>query len=95
MVYIDKVHYVTDAHGCEVIGKVKWTNNLHEDAVKECTKQEIIDFINKDSNNKVKTKYVRYNKWVEGEDVRVVDNRYLRTDSNSIKADNLENLPRY
>ena len=95
MVYIDKVHYVTDEHGCEVIGDVKWTNNLYEDATKECTKQQMIEFINKDSNNKVKTKYFRYGSWVEGEDVRAVDNRYLRTDANNTKSDNLGNLPRY
>jgi len=95
MVYIDKVHYVIDAHGCKVIGNVKWTNILYEDALKECTKKAMIDFINKDSSNRVKTKHVRYGSWTEGEDVRVVDNRYLRTDSNDTKADNLENLPRY
>ena len=95
MVYIDKVHYVTDEHGCEVIGNVKWTNSFYEWATKECTKQEMINFINKDSANKVKTKFYRNNSWIEGADVRVVDNRYLRTDANNTKADNLENLPRY
>ena len=95
MVYIDKVHYVTDEHGCEVIGKVMWTNNFYEWATNECTKQQMIDFINKDSKNKVKTKYVRNSRWVEGEDVRVIDNRYLRTDANNTKADNLGELPRY
>ena len=45
MVYIDKVHYSTDSHGCEVISDVKWTNELTEDATKECSKQQMIDFI--------------------------------------------------
>ena len=36
-----------------------------------------------------------YGHWTAGEDVRVVDNRYLRTDANNIKADNLGSLPRY
>ena len=33
--------------------------------------------------------------WFDGEEIHVVDDSYLRTDSNNIKADNLENLPRY
>lgn len=35
-------------------------------------------------------------KWSRGEDVRIVvvdDTKYLRTDPNSVKADNLGNLP--
>lgn len=31
----------------------------------------------------------------EGEDIRVVDNEYLRTDANNKRADNLGYLPRY
>ena len=42
-----------------------------------------------------RTKYRRYGIWVDGEEVHVVDNKYLRTDNNNIKADNLENLPEY
>ena len=57
-------------------------------------KQQMIDFI-KANPNCTKTKYFKNGRWVVGEDVRVVDNRYLRTDSNYIKADNLENLPEY
>lgn len=95
MVYIDKVHYATDIYGNELyIEKMKWTNDLNSDAVKECSKQEMIDFINKNPNC-TKTKFYRNWRWVVGEDVRVVDNRYLRTDSNGIKADNLGDLPRY
>jgi len=95
MVYIDKVHYSTDSHGCEVISDVKWTNELTEDATKECSKQQMIDFINKNPNV-TKTKYKNsWGNWQSGEDVRVVDNNYLRTDSNNIKKDNLGNLPRY
>ena len=95
MVYIDKVHYATDSYGNELyIEKMKWTNDLNSDAVNECTKQQMIDFINKNPNC-TKTKFYRNWRWIVGEDVRVVDNRYLRTDSNSIKADNLGELPRY
>lgn len=95
MIYIDKVHYSTDSHGCEVISDVKWTKELTEDATNECSKQQMIDFINKNPNV-TKTKYKNaWGNWQSGEDVRVVDNSYLRTDSNYIKKDNLGNLPRY
>ena len=40
----------------------------------------------------IKTRYFKNGYWHEGEIVRVVDNRYLRTDSNNIKADNLGEL---
>ena len=92
MVYIDAVHYESDSYGNEYIAKLKWTNNLSQQATSECTKKQMIDFINKNPNC-TKTKYYRYGYWVTGEDVRVVDNNYLRTDANNIKADNLGSLP--
>lgn len=94
MVYIDAVHYELDSYGYEYIAKMKWTNNLYSQATDECTKSQMISFIN-NNPNVTKTKYYRYGSWVVGEDVRVVDNRYLRTDANNIKADNLGELPRY
>ncbi len=99
MVYVDAVHYETDSHGCEVIAKLKWTNTLDEQASKESTKKQMIEFINQNPNC-TKTKYLKDNlwngkQWVEGEDIRVVDNSYLRTDSNQIKKDNLGSLPRF
>lgn len=95
MVYIDAVHYETDSHGCEVISKLKWTNTLTEQASNTCTKRQMIDFINQNPNC-TKTKYYSsWNGWTKGEDVRVVDNSYLRTDSNNTKADNLGSLPRF
>lgn len=94
MVYIDKIHYETDYYGYRYIANVTWTNTFSAWAEKTCTKQQMIDFI-KANPNCTKTKYLKNGRWVVGEDVRVVDNRYLRTDSNYIKADNLENLPEY
>lgn len=44
------------------------------------------------------TAYLRDGRWHKGEDVRVVTingERYIRTDNNSVKADNLGNLPEY
>jgi hypothetical protein len=44
------------------------------------------------------TAYLRDSKWQKGEDVRVVTingERYIRTDNNSVRADNLGNLPEY
>ncbi|MFA7689366.1 MAG: DUF3892 domain-containing protein [Bacilli bacterium] len=95
MVYIDKVHYTRNSSGYEVIDKIKWTNNLYENATNECTKEQMIDFINEDQSHKVKTKYYRNYWWIIGEDVRVVNDSYLRTDSNNISSDNLSDLPRY
>ncbi len=94
MVYIDAVHYEQDSYGYEYIVRMKWTNYLSQQATQECTKSEMINFINKNPN-RTKTKYYRYGRWVEGEDVRVVDNRYLRTDANNYLTDNLGSLPRY
>ena len=95
MVYVDKVHYKTDAYGNELyISSVKWTNSLNEDADNECSKNEMIKFINAHPGV-TKTKYRSYGVWCEGEDIHVVDNSYLRTDNNNIKADNLGNLPRF
>ena len=67
---------------------------LSQQATQECIKSEMINFVNQHPNS-TKTKYYRYGRWVEGEDVRVVDNRYLRTDANNYLADNLGSLPRY
>ena len=93
MFYIDKVHYENTCYGYRYISKIKGTTCFSEDSTKEYTKQAVINFIN--DGNEVKTKYRKNGFWVVGENVHVVDNQYIRTDSNSIKADNLENLPEY
>ena len=94
MIYIDKVHHEQDRYGNTYISRVKWTENLYSDATNDCSKREMIACINKNPGV-TKTKYLRYGNWAVGEDVRVVDNSYLRTDANNIKADNLGNLPEY
>ena len=95
MVYVDKVRYAKDSYGNEsYISEIKWTNTLTENADKRCTKADMIKFIN-NNPGRVHTKYYRFGRWNDGEEIRVVDNSYLRTDKNNIKADNLENLPRY
>ncbi len=92
--YIDAVHYAYDSNGNKLyIESVRGTFDLNERASKVYTKQAIIDYINE--GNSVKTKYYRNYQWRIGEDVRVIDNQYLRTDANDIKSDNLENLPEY
>lgn len=52
----------------------------------------MIDYINAHPYDTVKTKYLKNGYWHVGEDVRVVDNEYLRTDPNNIKRDNLGEL---
>lgn len=94
MIYVDKVHYEIDEHGCRMIAKMKWTNNKNEWGANEYTKTEMINFINQNPNS-VKTKYLRYGYWTTGEDIRVVNNKYLRTDANNTEKDNLGELPEY
>ena len=87
MLYIDQVTKKIDSHGCEVINKVYYTPNLNEKATLSCTKREMINHMNNHPNLTVKTKYKKYSYWFEGAEVHVVDNEYLRTDGNNIKAD--------
>lgn len=95
MVYVDKVRYAKDSYGNELyISEIKWTNKLAENADNRSSKVDMIKFIN-DNPGCVHTKYYRFGRWYDGEEIHVVDNKYLRTDKNDIKADNLENLPRY
>ena len=94
MVYVHKVHYKKDEHGCKVIAKMKWTNNKNAWATNECTKDEMIKFINQNPNS-AQTKYLRNGYWRTGEDIRVINNKYLRTDANKIEKDNLGELPEY
>ena len=94
MVYIDAVHYEEGGNGNEYIARVKWTNELYFAAVNECSKRDMIDFINANPNL-TKTKYYRYGTWVVGEDVHVVANTYIRTDANNLMSDNLGSLPKY
>ena len=54
----------------------------------------MVEFINAHPDS-VKTMYKRGTSWYSGEYVHVVDNEYLRTDSNRIQADNLGNLMEY
>lgn len=86
-------------------GTKNYISNLrvHEDkgdkvgASFELSKEEIV--------NKINSKYTfvtilktKDGEWAKGEDVRVYSrnrNSYLRTDSNSIEADNLGELPEF
>lgn len=93
-IYIDAVHY-EKIYGREVITQLKYTPILTEKATRICSKRQMIHFINQQPNC-TKTKYYdAIYGWREGEYVRVVDNTYLRTDSNNIKEDNLGSLQRF
>ena len=94
LLYIDKVHYEADYFGNEYIEELMATFSLNSNGNIRYKKSELISLINT-HNYTVRTKYLKYGYWFDGEDVRVIDNRYLRTDSNYIKADNLGELPRY
>lgn len=91
MVYIYAVHKSEDT---DVIEKVKCTNHFGIEQDIDKTKEFMIEFINVHPDS-VKTMYKCGTSWYSGEYVHVVDNEYLRTDSNRIKADNLGNLIEY
>lgn len=90
--YIDEVKKSRGYDGYDVITSLAYTQNLNTKASMWCTKRQMIDYINAHPNAVVKTKYFRNGSWHVGEDVRVVDNEYLRTDPNNTKRDNLGKL---
>ena len=92
MYYIDEVKKSRGYDGYDVITSLAYTQNLNTKASMWCTKRQMIDNINAHPNAVVKTKYFRNGSWHVGEDVRVVDNEYLRTDPNNTKRDNLGKL---
>lgn len=91
MLYIYAVHKnrYTDA-----IERLKYLRSICDNNSCELTKKAMIDYIERHPNS-VKTMYFKNNSRHEGEYVHVVDHEYLRTDSNSIKADNLGELIEY
>ena len=92
MYYIDEVKKSRNYDGYDVITGLAYTQNLNTKASMWCTKKQMIDYINTHPYSTVKTKYFRNGSWHVGEDVRVVDNEYLRTDPNNTKRDNLGKL---
>ncbi len=94
MLYISRVHYEDSFYAYPAITKVKATNSLVSNLEYEYSKQDIINRIQNNFES-VKTKYLKNGVWQVGEDVRVVNGTYLRTDSNGKPEDNLGNLPRF
>ena len=88
--YITKVHYDENYKNNEVIANLMVSCEDDPTREKEYTKNEIIRVI-----NDYKYEFYTYYKEGVGDHVHVVDNKYLRTDGNNIKCDNLGNLPRY
>lgn len=63
-------------------------------APSRAARQQVVSAIER--GNEYKTAFLRNGQWVAGEDVRVVTvgyERFLRTDRNQVRADNLGNLP--
>ncbi len=94
MLYIDQVHEEKDSQGRPVITRLKYTDNLYALGTQECSKADMVAYVQNHPNT-VKTKYLSRGVWVSGEFVHVVEGRYLRTDSNGTRADNLGNLIKY
>ncbi len=91
MFYIYAVHKNKDDGAIE---QLRYSDRFGEMQIKSCSKASMIRHINRYPNT-VMTMYVLCGRWVTGEHVHVVDNEYLRTDANDIKADNLVNLKEY
>lgn len=91
-IYIDDVIKEDAGNGQHVIKSVCWTTDFYSKANNWCSKKEMIDYMQTYNYVSVKTKYRGYGGWIMGEDVRVVDGRYLRTDANETPCDNLGNL---
>ncbi len=92
MIYIDGVSFGDNYSGHEVITVLRWTENFYTTGTNFSAKYKMVEYV-KNHPYGVKTKYYRNGCWYDGEYVRVVDNTYLRTDANDIKADNLGELP--
>lgn len=91
MFYIYAVHKSKDDGA---IQQLRYSDRFGEMQIKSCSKASMISHINRYPDT-VMTMYVLCSRWVTGEYVHVVDNEYLRTDANDIKADNLANLKEY
>lgn len=91
MFYIYAVHKNKDDGAIE---QLRYSDRFGEMQIKSCSKTSMIRYINRHPDT-VMTMCVLCGRWVTGEYVHVVDNEYLRTDANDIKADNLANLKEY
>lgn len=88
--YIAKVNYDENYKNNEVIANLMVSCEDDPNSEEEYTKNEIIRVI-----NDYGFEFYTYYEDGVGDHVHVVDNKYLRTDGNNIKCDNLGNLPRY
>lgn len=74
--------------------EVRISNGQALGAPGRVTRQQVVSEI--DRGTAYKTAFLRNGQWTAGEDVHVVSvgyERYLRTDRNQVRADNLGNLP--
>lgn len=92
MIYIDEVKKTYRYDGHCIITHVCYTSSLYVKATNWCTKSEMVRYMLSNPSVKVKTKARPNGYWVEGEDVRVVNGEYLRTDANNYSWDNLGEL---
>lgn len=85
------LYYITNADKDETgtITRVKASKDSKTAAGEIHSKRAMIDLLDPEGRNTAKTWYLQ-----KSEDVKVVDHRYLRSDANNTKADNLGNLPR-
>ena len=88
------VYYVTHANKDSdgVITDVKTRKGSTTVSAESMSKSALIKLLKPLGSDTAKT----YNTATgDSEDIRVIDGKYLRTDANNIKADNLGNLPSF
>lgn len=92
--YIDEVEKETIGNNRYIIKYVYATENFYSKAKTRWSKKDMIAFMKANPHIGVKTKYkgLYLNIWMLGEDVKVIDGKYLRTDPNDKTCDNLGRL---
>lgn len=92
--YIDEVEKETIGYNGYIIKYVYVTEDFYSKATTKWSKEKMIAFMKANPHIGVKTKYkdVYLNIWMLGEDVKVIDGKYLRTDPNDKTCDNLGRL---
>lgn len=92
MIYIYEVHYEKN-DSSRFIAEVHYYDDVNK-IWDKLTKDDVIKLIDVEHKT-VKTMYKRDNKFWAGKEVHSYGGKYISTDPNNKKIDNLENIPEY
>jgi len=93
--YISEVSY-TDKNNKDYISEVRVSGSLNSNSTEVWGRRKVVNSI--EAGNIFYTKYKESNSWKQGSKVNIIDvdgDKYLRTDSNKTKKDNLGKLPEF